>query len=411
MKSLLLLIHLALPLVAQQTSSITLERSTDLRTWDVLPVTPGMLDSNGNIIPVSDVHSYRLQIAMRMSPLAGPPPTSVTLSASKRVSLENSENLRDWRRIALSASMLDSSGKVQLPAPTSKSFYRLRVSDLENVVPPLMSLIPAGSFEMGDVVDGNEFGDAPVVTVYVSAFYIQKYEVTKVLWDEVRVWGLANGYTDLRWGNAKGPSHPVIAITWWDAMKWCNALSEKEGLTPCYTADGTVIRTGETDPTVNWSANGYRFPTEAEWEKAARGGISGQRYPWGSDTISHSQANYDAGGTGYGNLSGNAGYHPTYSISNTPYTSPVGIFPFNGYGLYDMAGNVEEMCWDSYDENAYINGAVDPRGPVESASLKVARGGTWQSYQGSTRVSNREIAITTSAEQDLGLRVARSVTP
>lgn len=109
-------------------------------------------------------------------------------------------------------------------------------------------------------------------------------------------------------------------------MKWANARSEKEGLVPCYYTDDTqttVYRTGTVDVQndwVKWIACGYRLPTEVEWEKAARGGAAGHRYPWSAtDAIDHSRANYDSGGT-----------------------TPVGSFAPNGYGLYDMAGNVWE---------------------------------------------------------------------
>ena len=112
----------------------------------------------------------------------------------------------------------------------------------------------------------------------------------------MRTWGLANGYTDLAAGNgsyaSKGANHPVHSITWYDMVKWCNARSEKEGLTPCYTVSGAIYQDGpEHAGGCNWSANGYRLPSEAEWEKAARGGLSAQNFPWGN-TIAHSQANY-----------------------------------------------------------------------------------------------------------------------
>jgi formylglycine-generating enzyme required for sulfatase activity len=196
-----------------------------------------------------------------------------------------------------------------------------------------MVLIPAGSFQMGDSFNEGNPDERPVHAVYVSAFYVNKYEVTKGLWDEVATWASSHGY-DIGSGSISGtgPAHPAADVPWCEAVKWANARSEREGLTPCYTVSESVYRTGGSGSVVcNWSANGYRLPTEAEWEKAARGGAAGRRYPWGdTDEIGASRANYNGycGGT-----------------------SPVGSFPANGYGLYDMAGNVWEWCWDWYDDD------------------------------------------------------------
>ena len=174
--------------------------------------------------------------------------------------------------------------------------FRVKVSDLQPPEPALFAFIPAGTFTMGDTLDGQP-GDAQPHTVNVSTFYLQKNLVTKADWDTVRAWGMLHGYTDLIVGSGKASTHPVHTVPWYDVVKWCNAKSEQEGLTPCYYTDvgqTVVFRTGSNTidySMVNWAANGYRLPTEAEWEKAARGGLAAQRFPWGN-TISHGQANF-----------------------------------------------------------------------------------------------------------------------
>jgi len=271
-----------------------------------------------------------------------------------------------------------------------------------------MSLIPGGSFTMGRT-SGDTDTNAPPVTVTVSAFYMQKTETTKAQWDEVRTWGANNGYTDLPVGGGKASNHPVQTVSWWDVVKWCNARSEMEGLTPVYTVSGVVMRTGTTEPTANWSANGYRLPTEAEWEKAARGGVEGKRFPWGTDTISHSEANFrNNGGEAY--ASGTTDYHPSYNDGVFPYTSPVGSFAPNGFGLNDMSGNVWEWCWDWYGASSYVNGASDPRGP-SSGSVRVFRGGGWGINAFGCRAARRVNDSPGNSYNSRGFRPARSSVP
>jgi len=293
---------------------------------------------------------------------------------------------------------------------------------------PLISsefaLIPAGSFQMGDPFAEGWDDERPVHTVNVSAFYMAKYETTKELWDSVRTWGVSNGYTDLRAGNgsyaSKGANHPVHSVSWYDIVKWCNARSQKEGLTPCYTVGGAVFKTG-VDSTVacNFSASGYRLPTEAEWEKAARGGLSGKRFPWG-DTISHSQANYNSRSEYSYDVSPTRGPHPTWSNNddrNFPYSSPVGSFAPNGYGLYDMAGNMWEWCWDWWDWGYYVTSpASDPRGPTTTTHwYRVYRGGSLGSAPYDCRSAYRDVnappPVDVSYGYDFGFRMARSSVP
>jgi len=169
---------------------------------------------------------------------------------------------------------------------TSQCRVRVVANDAD---PAGVVLIPAGSFQMGDTLDG--LGDArPVHSVYVSAFYMEKGLVTGARWNAVYQWALVYAaYVFDNPGASKATDHPVQTVNWFDVVKWCNARSQFEGLTPAYYTDAglTVIyKTGQPTVYVKWNANGYRLPTEAEWEKAARGGLNGRRFPWG-DTITH----------------------------------------------------------------------------------------------------------------------------
>ncbi len=274
-----------------------------------------------------------------------------------------------------------------LPTPASDTYTRIPS-------PSGFVLIPAGSFQMGDVFGEGESDERPVHAVTVSAFFLQERETTKAEWDTVRTWALVNGYTFDSPGDGKAANHPVHNVSWYDVVKWCNARSQKEGLASCYytnVARTQVYKSGQVDVTndqVSWTANGYRLPTEAEWEKAARGGLNGKRFPWG-DTISHSQANYYSRGEEAYNLSPPRGFHPLFNSGDQPYTSPVGSFAPNEYGLYDMTGNVWEWCWDWYGAQYHTSGAInDPRGP-SSGSVRVVRGGSWDDGAFNGRVANR----------------------
>ena len=262
--------------------------------------------------------------------------------------------------------------------------------------PPGMVFIPGGIFTMGDSFGEGEFGEVPLHEVTLSPFYLGRYEVTKSLWDEVAAWANNHGYDiepdDTR---GKGPDHPVALVTWLEAVKWCNARSEREGLSPCYWLRLEVFRSGgfplpAGDLVCNWEVGGYRLPTEAEWELAARGGAEGHRFAWSdTDTIQHSRANYRSSDAYSYDTSATRGYHPTYYDGAHPYSSPVGSFATNGYGLYDMTGNIMEWCWDIYYSLYYDDSpSHDPRGP-KYGTERVLRGGNYAAEAHYCRVAHR----------------------
>ncbi|NLE42994.1 MAG: formylglycine-generating enzyme family protein [Lentisphaerae bacterium] len=174
-----------------------------------------------------------------------------------------------------------------------------------------------------------------------GGFRMDRTEATWQLWNDVRAWAVTNGYAFDGTGAGKAADHPVQNVSWFDCVRWCNARSEREGLTPCYDLQ---------DWTCDFAANGYRLPTSAEWEYAARGGQIGLRFPWG-DLIDHDRDNYFVWVAGkFDYDEGYEGSDVRYATGELPYTNPVEAFPANGYGLFGMAGNVAEWCWDLNEE-------------------------------------------------------------
>lgn len=298
---------------------------------------------------------------------------------------------------------------------TTGPVQRLQVHDPEK--PAGMVFIPRGVFWMGATTNAGHEGFAqelPQHRTEVGAFLLDTTEVTKGLWDEVVAWAVENGYA-LSGAQATGKEadHPVVQVSWWEAVIWCNARSERAGLVPSYTCEGQVIRS-ETTGVVNcdWTASGFRLPTEAEWEKAARGGTAGHRFPWLSDDeITHERANYFSFcGCTY-DTSVTRAYHPASYVGSSPYTRPVASFPANAYGLHDMAGNVREWCWDWFSANAYATASEkNSTGPAEGVN-RCLRGGGWSSGADGLRVAVRGSAAPGARSSSVGFRCARTSQP
>lgn len=254
--------------------------------------------------------------------------------------------------------------------------------------PEGMVLIPAGEFQMGS--NDGDSDEKPVHTVYVDAFYMDIYEVTNAQYKQFvnanPQWGkdrIPSNYHDgnylKHWSGNTYPTdkekHPVRHVSWYAAMAYAQ-----------------------------WA--GKRLPTEAEWEKAARGGLIGKKYPWGNK-IDSTKASYDK-----------SRFLPTR-------TAAVGVYPANGYGLYDMAGNVWEWCLDAYDSDFYedsprhnpIAGADNVAHVIDNftgiANNRVLRGGSWADRPDDLRVANRSedfpaIRPSFTYGDDIGFRCVRA---
>jgi formylglycine-generating enzyme len=220
-------------------------------------------------------------------------------------------------------------------------------------------------------VEGGSFNNG-TSGVTVSSFYIGKYEVTQEQYEKVM------GKNPSSFKNS-GKNAPVEQVSWYDAVEFCNKLSNKEGLQKCYSGSGNSIK-------CDFSKNGYRLPTEAEWEYAAKGGSKSKGYKYSGSN------NLDEVGW-YGDNSGGK-------------THSVGGKKSNELGIYDMSGNVWEWCWDWYGSYS-SNPQTDPRGP-SSGSGRVNRGGCWFSIASRCRAAYRIDFSPGRSDNDLGFRLARS---
>lgn len=217
-----------------------------------------------------------------------------------------------------------------------------------------MVQITGGTFNMGSPAnEANRNNDETRHQVTVTSFYMGKYIVTQAEYEAIM------GTNPSRF-KQEGVKLPVENVSWFDAIEFCNRLSESEGLTPVYTITGTG---NERSVTWDRNGNGYRLPTEAEWEYACRAGTT-TTFNTG-DNITTSRANYD----------GKSPYNNNPAGLYMRRTTPVGNYGANAWGLYDMHGNIWEWCWDWYG-NYVTTAQTDPIGPA-SGTYRVLRGGSW----------------------------------
>ncbi|MCL2154948.1 MAG: formylglycine-generating enzyme family protein [Leptospirales bacterium] len=257
-------------------------------------------------------------------------------------------------------------------------------------VPIQMVQIQGGTFMMGSpTTEPDRYDEEVQHKVTVSAFSMSKYQVTQDQFESLM------GYNP---SSLTGTNLPVEWVTWYDAVEFCNKLSDKEGLEQVYaitnvSRDGNHIT--EATVTADWSKKGYRLPTEAEWEYACRADTT---TPFNTgDNITAEQANYD----------GNYPYKENPKGIYREKTTRVGSFAPNAWDLCDMHGNVWEWCWDFYDSNYSSNASSDPKGSA-SGVYRVLRGGSWFSLGRYLRSANRSYFPPDYLYSNIGFRLARS---
>ncbi len=287
---------------------------------------------------------------------------------------------------------------VKVDAPVVEAASSLTMDQQQEMV-----LVEGDTFTMGCTSEQtNCYSDEkPTHQVTVDGFLMGKYEVTQELWQSV----MGSNPSSF-----KGSNRPVENISWFYAVEFCNKLSEKEGLTPAYKIDKTREDPNNTSKSYNlkwlvtydFNANGYRLPTESEWEYAARGGSKSKGYTYsGSNTIGD-VAWYD---NNYGKK-GKSLEEKLKWYNSRGKTNAVGTKSPNQLGIYDMSGNVWEWCWDWYGDYSSST-QTDPTGP-NSGSNRVLRGGSWSDDAKACRVAPRLNFLPGLMDNTFGFRLVRT---
>jgi formylglycine-generating enzyme required for sulfatase activity len=285
-------------------------------------------------------------------------------------------------------------GKTPEARPTDESRRLLTnkpAADISNSIGMKLRLIPAGEFMMGSPEGDDDAAKAekPRHRVRITRpFYLGLYEVTQAEYKAVTginpSFHSANGGGKDKVEGHATDSHPVENVTWLEAVRFCNKLSEKEGRHPFYRIDGASVDVPD------WNGPGYRLPTEAEWEYACRANVSiATRYSFGDEA--------------------SLGEFAWFRVNSKNRTHIVGEKPPNGFGLHDMHGNVYEWCWDWAGEDYYKGSPVDdPRGPdrYESNSHRVRRGGNVGSPADDCRSAARDWVPPHERWGGMGFRLA-----